>query len=62
MGRTECDSEFGEDHDHDERECARMLGVMRGDDFDYTSIDYPEYDADAAHFEAFGRPAFPNEY
>jgi hypothetical protein len=57
-----CDIEFGEDHDHDEVECARILGVMNGDDFDYTSIDYPEYDPGFDHFERFGRPAFPNEY
>lgn len=32
------------------------------DDFDYTSIDYPEYDAQTAFFEREGRPMFPNEY
>jgi hypothetical protein len=32
------------------------------DDFDYTAIDYPEYDAQYDHFERFGYPAFPNEY
>lgn len=29
---------------------------------DFTEYDYPEYDEQTAHFERFGRPAFPNEY
>lgn len=29
----------------------------------FTPADmYPEYDPDTAHYERFGRPAFPNEY
>lgn len=57
-----CDEEFGFDHDHDPVECARILSVMNGDDFDYTSYDYPTYDPDMDHYERFGRPMFPNEY
>lgn len=32
------------------------------DDFDYTFIDYPEYDPDMAFYEREGRPRFPNEW
>jgi hypothetical protein len=32
------------------------------DDFDYTSIDYPDYDPDFDFFQREGRPRFPNEY
>ena len=59
MYRQWCDAEFGEDHDHDDAECARILDTMNGD---MSFYDYPSYDYQDAHYERFGRPAFPNEY
>jgi hypothetical protein len=57
----DCTAEFGE-HNHDPDECYSILARMEGDDFDFTSYDYPGYDAQTDHYERFGRPAFPNEY
>jgi hypothetical protein len=57
---SECELEFGPHSDHSD--CERMLSVMAGDDFDYTTIDYPQYDPDFSFFEREGRPMFPNEY
>jgi hypothetical protein len=57
--RDRCNSEFGEDHDHEDAECARMIDTMGGYDVSY---DYPAYDSQMDHYERFGRPAFPNEY
>ena len=57
-----CDLEFGEDHDHDDAECARMLDEMSGG----SMIDHMEWERDAYNREAeenmLGRPLFPNEY
>lgn len=36
--------------------------VARDNYEDFTSIDYPSYDPQTAHYERWGRPAFPNEY
>lgn len=63
--RKWCDSEFGEDHEHDanyEGECAWLMDAMSGRDAYDPSLDYPAYDYQTDHYERFGRPAFPNEY
>lgn len=55
-----CDLEFGEDHNHDDAECAWMLEAMSGEAY------YDDGLADALNREAeenmLGRPLFPNEY
>lgn len=60
----ECNHEFGPNHEHDERECARMLYVMGGGEYDDGAL----YDGLAyalnreAEERTLGRPLFPNEY
>lgn len=62
MGGTivpwDCMVEFDFDHDHDSVECERMMALMNEPDVYDDTDPY----ADDAHYERFGRPAFPNEY
>lgn len=57
----ECDREFGE-HEHDDRECARMLDEMSGG----SHLEHMEWERESYNreleAESLGRPLFPNEY
>ena len=60
-----CIREFGlhvHTDEHKQADCMATLDAMDYGGNDFTAYDYPEYDAQTAHFERWGRPAFPNEY
>lgn len=57
--KWDCMIEFGMDHDHDPTVCERIMADMNPD---YSYAMDNDYDMQSAHYEQFGRPAFPNEY
>lgn len=57
--RRDCDIEFGEDHDHDDLECAQALQIMREGYGDDPVMEMLSREATEA---ALGRPLLPNEY